>query len=151
MSAVTSSLVECPRVRRLTAMGLRPWVLRDVAAKPATLSCVVIVPAAALADARQRQLVERAVACLGFADGAVMHASVRDGRLAAAPAATPAYLVFGQLQAQALGSALSAAQLQRACIALVDEPSQLLATPARKRDLWLALKAVRRAACVAEV
>lgn len=150
MSAVASAPADCQRVRRLTAMGLRPWVLRDPARKPALLRCVVLVPTGALADSRQRQLVERAVACLGFADGAVMIAGVRDGRLVAVPVAAPAYLVFGRIQAQALGAAMTTEQLQHACVALVDEPNRLLETPARKRDLWLALKAVRHAARVVE-
>lgn len=150
MSAVAPLLADHQRIRRLTAMGLRPWVLREPVTRPDALCCVVVVPAAALADVRQRQLIERAVACLDLPDTALMQATVRDGRLTAAVAATPAYLVFGQAQVQALGSALSAAQLQQACIALADEPSQLLQTPTRKRDLWLALKAVRCATRVAE-
>lgn len=151
MSVVAPSRTDGQRLRRLTAMGLQPWVLRDAVSRTDSLRCVVIVPAAALADTRQRQLIDLAVACLGLPDTAVMHLTVRDNRLTATAAATPAYLVFGQAQAQALGSASSTDQLKRACIALVDEPAQLLRTPVRKRDLWLAVKAVRRATRVAEV
>lgn len=150
MATVAAQRLDSQRIRCLTAMGLRPWVLRDAPVQADQPRCVVIV-AATLAEARQRQLVECAVACLGLPDGAVMRATARDGRLTAGVPATPAYLAFGSAQAQALGAALTADQRERACIALTDEPAQLLDEPYRKRGLWLALKAVRRATHAVEI
>jgi len=57
----------------------------------------------------------------------------------------PAYLVFGQAQAHALGRALTAEAMHDAHIVLADAPAEILAQAAAKRRLWLAMRTLRRA------
>lgn len=158
MQAVVRSAAD-PAARRgalLRALGLTPYRLRAVAAPaaaevapaaffataPADARVAVVLPAAALEAPRQRALVEAALAWLGLGPDDVAWLPVRDGALAAPPQ-LPAYLVFGE--AQALGRELPAAAQAQATIALADTPAELLAQPARKRELWRALKTLRRA------
>lgn len=145
MPAIAATSADSQRLRRLLGMGVRPWVLRELPARAKTPACVVIVSATVLADGQQREWIERALACLGLPDSALMFTSVRDGRLTAGLTSAQAYLVLGKAQAQALGADLSAEQRERACIVLVDEPAQLRSTAASKRELWAALKTLRRA------
>lgn len=148
-----------PAARRgalLRALGLTPYRLRaaapamQAAAEPAAAASAtvpaaarlaVVLPAAALETPRQRALVDAALAWLGADDIAWL--PVRNGASIAPPPQLPAYLVFGE--AQALGRELPAAAQARATIALADTPAELLAQPARKRELWRALKTLRRA------
>ncbi|HEX7112831.1 MAG TPA: hypothetical protein VF216_10325 [Mizugakiibacter sp.] len=148
-----------PAARRgalLRALGLTPYRLRaaapamQAAAEPAAAASAtvpaaarlaVVLPAAALETPRQRALVDAALAWLGADDIAWL--PVRNGAPIAPPPQLPAYLVFGE--AQALGRELPAAAQARATIALADTPAELLAQPARKRELWRALKTLRRA------
>lgn len=149
------------RDRLLRALGLTPYRLRAVAAPaadhaapaagsaatlpatvPADARVAVVLPAAALEAPRQRALVDAALAWLALGPDDVAWLPVRNGALAAPPQ-LPAYLVFGE--AQALGRELPAAAQAQATIALADAPAELLAQPARKRELWRALKTLRRA------
>ena len=57
----------------------------------------------------------------------------------------PAYLVFGQAQAHALGRALPASVMRDAHIVLADTPAEILAQANSKRRLWQALRTLRRA------
>ena len=57
----------------------------------------------------------------------------------------PAYLVFGQAQAHALGRALPAQVMRDAHIVLADAPADILAQSVAKRRLWQALRTLRRA------
>ena len=56
----------------------------------------------------------------------------------------PAYLVFGQAQAHALGRALPAKVMRDAHIVLADAPADILARGSCKRSLWHALRSLRR-------
>lgn len=164
MQAVAHSAAD-PAARRsalLRALGLTPYRLR-VAASPAARGATavttpaatdpiaaaadarvaVVLPAAALEAPRQRALVDTVLAWLGLGPDDVAWLPVHDGALTVPPPQLPAYLVFGE--AQALGRELPAAAQAKATIALTDPPAQLLAQPTRKRELWRALKTLRRA------
>ncbi|GAP65133.1 hypothetical protein MBSD_n0422 [Mizugakiibacter sediminis] len=150
-----------PAARRgalLRALGLTPYRLRaaapamQAAAEPAAAASAtvpaatrlaVVLPAAVLETPRQRALVDAALAWLGAGADDIAWLPVRNGASIAPPPQLPAYLVFGE--AQALGRELPAAAQARATIALADTPAELLAQPARKRELWRALKTLRRA------
>ena len=144
------------RERVLRALGVTPWVRRDLAqALPAAEApaaeavpimmageCVVVLPAGC--SPRELDLIGRALLTCGPAVARAPRIEVAHGRLPAAPEAR-AYLVFGEAQAHALGRELPAATLSRAHIVLADEPSGVLTSGAGKRRLWNALRSLRRA------
>lgn len=143
------------RDRVLRALGVTPWVRRNVAAAvvaepasqemPVTATagdCVVLLPAGC--SPRELDLVGRALMSCGPIVARAPRIEVSNGRLPAAPEAR-AYLVFGEAQAHALGRELPAAALGRAHIVLADEPSGVLSSGAGKRRLWNALRSLRRA------
>lgn len=143
------------RERALRALGITPWVRRNVAptvvaepvsqdAPPAMAAgdCVVLLPAGC--SPRELDLVGRALMSCGPVLARAPRIEVSNGRLPAAPEAR-AYLVFGEAQAHALGRELPAAALSRAHIVLADEPGGVLSSGAGKRRLWNALRSLRRA------
>ena len=143
------------RERALRALGITPWVRRNVAptvvAEPvsrdtpsavAAGDCVVLLPAGC--SPRELDLVGRALMSCGPVLARAPRIEVSNGRLPAAPEAR-AYLVFGEAQAHALGRELPAAALSRAHIVLADEPGGVLSSGAGKRRLWNALRSLRRA------
>ncbi len=143
------------RGRLLRALGITPWVRRNVAAatvaEPAAQEasfaaaageCVVLLPAGC--TPRELDLVGRALMSCGPIVARAPRIEVSHGRLPAAPEAR-AYLVFGEAQAHALGRELPAAVLSRAHIVLADEPGGVLSSGAGKRRLWNALRSLRRA------
>lgn len=143
------------RERALRALGITPWVRRNVAptvvAEPVSLDtppavaagdCVVLLPAGC--SPRELDLVGRALMSCGPVLARAPRIEVSNGRLPAAPEAR-AYLVFGEAQAHALGRELPAAALSRAHIVLADEPGGVLSSGAGKRRLWNALRSLRRA------
>src|SRR5215469_1660374 len=109
------------RDRVLRALGVTPWVRRNVAAAvvaepisqetavAATAGdCVVLLPAGC--SPRELDLVGRALMSCGPVVARAPRIEVSNGRLPAAPEAR-AYLVFGEAQAHALGRELPAAAL----------------------------------------
>jgi len=140
------------RQRVLRALGITPWVRRTSApvspvAQPAEATdlteCVVVLPAGCAA--RELDLLGRALHSFGALLARAARVHVHDGALTGVPAAR-AYLVFGQAQAHALGRQLPAAAMHRAHIALVDlPPGPLLGGAAAKRQLWIAMRNLRRA------
>lgn len=141
------------RGRVLRALGVTPWVRRDVPlAEPTAavvvaepdgpVTCVVVLPDGC--DARQLDLVGRALTACGAALARAARLVVRDGQLAPPVPEAQAYLVFGEAQAHALGRVLPATVMHRAQIVLVDEPSLVLRSAEAKRRLWNALRSVRR-------
>lgn len=140
------------RARVLHALGLTPWVRRTAtgieqtpaAAEPVAdgVACVVVLPASC--NARELDLLGRALHAGGAVLARAARLTVHGGQLTAVPAAR-AYLVFGDAQAHALGRALPAAVMSQAQIVLADEPGRVLADAAAKRRLWNALRSVRRA------
>ncbi|HET6631907.1 MAG TPA: hypothetical protein VFG73_04275 [Rhodanobacteraceae bacterium] len=130
------------RLRRLAALGLKPWRLRgrdDASGGAAAPRCLVLAPAAALADARQRRLVEALAAALSLPANALRLVAATPAALATAPAA-PAWVALGEDAA-----ALAAPRAQGQALARLDSPAALLASAAAKRSAWQALKALRRA------
>ncbi len=154
---MTASAPAAPRHRGrvLRALGITPWVRRNVAAAAvaepvlpaapvavAAGDCVVLLPAGC--SPRELDLVGRALLGYGPVLARAPRLEVSNGRLPAAPEAR-AYLVFGEAQAHALGRELPAAALSRAHIVLADEPGGVLSSGAGKRRLWNALRSLRRA------
>lgn len=146
------------RARVLRALGVTPWVRRSapaaapgptfdvrdrvVDASTSGCHCVLVLPQES--DARELDLLDRALASCGPALAHAPRVLVCDGQLAGVPTAD-AYLVFGEAQAHALGRTLAAEVLQRAQIVLVDALATVLIEPAAKRRLWMALRRLRRA------
>lgn len=145
------------RERLLRAMGVTPWRLRSAEAVATVdaphaanesmgtadgVSCVVILPAGC--DARELDVVGRALRAFGPATGRAARLEVSEAGLGHVPVAA-AYLAFGEAQARALGRDLPAAVMSAAQIVLLDTPSALLTQGAAKRRLWNALRALGRA------
>ena len=146
------------RERVLRALGVTPWVRRappaavagmaeqtaaDMdATAGATVACVVVLPQGC--STRELDLIGRALSAAGAVLARAARITVRAGELPAAPPQAHAYLVLGEAQAHALGRALPAAVMQSAQIMLVDEPALLLTRGAAKRQLWSALRSLRR-------
>jgi hypothetical protein len=154
------------RARVLHALGITPWQLRTevpaaaqgreqtfndrLAATPArppapvisSIRCVVVLPAEC--GARELDLLGRALTAYGAVLARAARVMVRADELVGPVPEVPAYLVFGEAQARALGRGLPAAVTRQAHIALADEPARLL-TAAAKRRLWSALRQLRRA------
>jgi hypothetical protein len=140
------------RQRLLRALGVTPWVRRASApisevdqtdSATSSTDCVVVLPAGCVA--RELDLLGRALHSFGAVLARAARVQVRDGALSGVPSAR-AYLVLGQAQAHALGRQLPAAVMNQAHIALVDLPQGALLTgAAAKRQLWIAMRSLRRA------
>ncbi|HEU4670021.1 MAG TPA: hypothetical protein VFR91_04915 [Dyella sp.] len=143
----------------LKAMGITPWVRRErgadtVAAAPAqapmaeppAARCIVVLPAAL--PARTLDVLGRALHAAGAGIARAGRVLVADGQPQSPVPHAPAYLVFGQAQAHALGRELPAAVMGQAHIALVEAPEALFAGAEGKRRLWAALRQLRRALAV---
>ncbi|MET0330978.1 MAG: hypothetical protein ABW154_06060 [Dyella sp.] len=150
MSAAVASADH--RQRLLRALGVTPWVRRvpvsisevdSPAGAISSTDCVVVLPAGC--TARELDLLGRALHSFGAALARAARVSVHEGALSSVPSAR-AYLVFGQAQAHALGRQLPAAVMNEAHIALVELPqSSWLSGAAAKRQLWMAMRGLRRA------
>jgi hypothetical protein len=154
MSAVASNPAQ--RARVLRALGVVPWRRREFGAAgsvvqasiaepqslPATASVVVVVPPRCAV--RELDLLGRALSVFGPQLARAPRIEAVDGETMQVPHA-PAYLVFGQAQAHALGRALPASVMRDAHIVLADAPSDILTQASSKRRLWLALRTLRRA------
>lgn len=146
--------VSARRQRLLRVMGVTPWSLRASDA-PATaesaanddvpgqrVACVIVLPADA--TEREMELVGKALRAFGAT-------TARAARLLAGPAGlghvpvAATYLVFGEVQAHALGHELPAAVMGAAQIVLVDPPALIVTDAAAKRRLWNGLRALGRA------
>jgi hypothetical protein len=149
------------RARVLHALGITPWQRRALesqsgsapgAAGPIDVgtstsasgpgTCVVVLPDGC--GARELDLLGRALTAYGAVLARAGRMTVRAGQLVGAVPVVPAYLVFGEEQARALGRELPSAVTGQAQIVLLDEPAQLL-TAGAKRRLWSALRQLRRA------
>jgi hypothetical protein len=152
-----NALVASPahRTRVLRALGVVSWrrraeVAAEVASAPTTADLptgnhvVVIVPHGC--SVRELDLLGRALCAFGPHLARAPRIEVMESMQI--PHA-PAYLVFGQAQAHALGRALPAEVMRDAHIVLADAPDELLAQAASKRRLWHALRSMRRALATA--
>ncbi|RUL71417.1 hypothetical protein [Dyella choica] len=155
MSAVFASPAH--RARVLRALGMVPWQRRVVVeaalAEPPTRSIgvqqastkaevvVVLPPGCAV---RELDLLGRALSAFGAQLARAPRIEALDGETMQVPHA-PAYLVFGQAQAHALGRGLPAQVMRDAHIVLADAPADILTQGGAKRRLWQALRALRRA------
>ncbi|WP_284320034.1 hypothetical protein [Dyella acidisoli] len=154
MNAVAASPAH--RARVLRALGVVTWRKRGVAAAAsmepvlpaepqqvsASAGVVVVLPAGCAV--REHDLLGRALSAFGPQLARAPRIEARDGETMQVPHA-PAYLVFGQAQAHALGRALPASVMRDAHIVLADAPSEILAQANSKRRLWQALRTLRRA------
>jgi len=156
MSAVVASTVH--RARVLRALGVVAWRRRDgqanvaAALEPAPSSAsnpalagarvVVVIPPAC--SVRERDLLGRALSGFGPQLARAPRIEAVDSENFHVPHA-PAYLVFGQAQAHALGRVLPADVMRDAHIVLADAPAEILVQAAAKRRLWQALRTLRRA------
>lgn len=153
MSAVAASPAQ--RARVLRALGVVPWRRREFGAEsveqastaapqslPATAGVVVVLPPRCAV--RELDLLGRALSAFGPQLARAPRIEAVDGQTMQVPHA-PAYLVFGQAQAHALGRALPANVMRDAHIVLADGPSDILTQASSKRSLWLALRTLRRA------
>ena len=145
------------RHRVLQAMGIAPWVRRHPstggsAEAPVGLPATVEAPAARCIVVLPAQLPPRTLDLLGRALHAAGAGVARAGRILVADGEpqspvphAPAYLVFGQAQAHALGRELPAPVMRHAHIVMVESPEAILAGAEGKRRLWAALRQLRRA------
>jgi hypothetical protein len=142
------------RGRVLRALGLTPWQRRQVAdvealvadevppSAAASADCVVLLPAGC--DARELDLLGRALTSGGSALARAARVKVQPGEEEIAVPQARAYLACGEAQAHALGRSLPMQVTAQAQIVLVDEPARLLGDAAAKRRLWIALRTLRR-------
>ena len=149
------------RQQVLQAMGITSWVrrVREPGApveeltldapvfEPPVARCIVVLPAQL--PPRIMDVLGRALQTAGAGIARAGRVLVADGQPQAPVPHAPAYLVFGQAQAHALGRELPAAVMSQAHIALVDAPEALFAGAQGKRRLWAALRQLRRALAVA--
>jgi hypothetical protein len=155
MSAVVANPVH--RARVLRALGVVAWRRReaapaavlapaaapsDVQQAPVNAGVVVVLPPGC--SVRELDLVGRALSAFGAQLARAPRIEALAGEAMQVPHA-PAYLVFGQAQAHALGRALPAQVMRDAHIVLADTPSEILAQGHAKRRLWQALRTLRRA------
>ena len=154
-------MLDTRRRQVLQAMGITPWVRRvREADAPAEVSpvevpaigeavarCIVVLPAQL--PARTMDVLGRALHAAGAGVARAGRILVADGQPQSPVPHAPAYLVFGQAQAHALGRELPAAVMSQAHIALVDAPEALFAGAQGKRRLWAALRQLRRALAAA--
>jgi hypothetical protein len=140
------------RVRVLRALGVVAWRRRESAvAAPvaqalppepsASAGVVVVLPPGC--SVRELDLLGRALSAFGPLLARAPRIEARDEEMQVPHA--PAYLVFGQAQAHALGRALPAQVMRDAHIVLADAPADILTQSAAKRRLWQALRTLRRA------
>jgi hypothetical protein len=158
-AAAQPSLDAGHRDRVLRALGVTPWVRRELASSESanvvsttlddagSVAWVVVLPHGCAT--RELDLIGRALVACGAALARAARLVVSDGQLAAPVPDAQAYLVFGEAQAHALGRALPAAVMNRAQIVLVDEPALVLTRADAKRRLWNALRSVRRTLAMA--
>lgn len=144
------------RTRVLQALDITPWVRRappretpgdGTAAQPlagagSDVACVVVLPEQC--SARELDLIGRALSACGAGIARAARIRTSHGQLGTDVPEAPAYLVFGEAQAHALGRSLPVAVMQRAQIVLADEPALVLGSAAAKRRLWSALRSLRR-------
>ncbi|MCP1373553.1 hypothetical protein [Dyella lutea] len=154
-------MLDARRQQVLQAMGITPWVRRvresgapaeepmldAPAVEPPVARCIVVLPAQL--PPRTMDVLGRALQAAGAGIARAGRVLVADGQTQASVPHAPAYLVFGQAQAHALGRELPAAVMSQAHIALVDAPEALFAGAEGKRRLWAALRQLRRALAVA--
>ncbi|GLQ90411.1 hypothetical protein [Dyella flagellata] len=155
MNAVIASPAH--RARVLRALGVVAWQRRAVseaepaqpAAKPietqpapANAGVVVVLPPGCAV--RELDLLGRALSAFGAQLTRAPRIEALDGEAMQVPHA-PAYLVFGQAQAHALGRGLPAQVMRDAHIVLADAPAEILTQASAKRRLWQAMRALRRA------
>ncbi|MBU6249410.1 MAG: hypothetical protein KGN77_16875 [Xanthomonadaceae bacterium] len=138
-------------------MGISPWVRRHPstgvpAEAPVGSPAAVEAPAARCIVVLPAQLPPRTLDLLGRAFHAAGAGIARAGRILVADGKpqspvphAPAYLIFGQAQAHALGRELPAPVMDRAHIALVESPETIITGAEGKRRLWAALRQLRRA------
>lgn len=146
------------RSRRLRALGVAPYRLRGASspkgvcaplpasgqspdAVPVHARCVLVLPDPC--PPRALDLVGRAMHAFGADFARAPRLRVQSGGLTDAPPHAAAYVAFGEAQARALGHVLPTAVMRQAEVVLLDAPQSLHAGAA-KRQLWLALKALRR-------
>jgi len=153
MSAVVASPVH--RARLLRALGVVAW-RRRAASTPAAAPVPTVEPSSLPANAnvvvvlppgcavRELDLLGRALSAFGAQLARAPRIEAADGDAMQVPHA-PAYLVFGQSQAHALGRALPAQVMRDAHIVLADMPADILMQASAKRRLWQALRSLRRA------
>ncbi|HKT27580.1 hypothetical protein [Dyella sp.] len=154
MSAVVASPVH--RARVLRALGVVTWQRRTVAEAaaaaspvqateaqplPSNASVVVVLPRGCAV--RELDLLGRALSAFGPLLARAPRIEALDDSMQVPHA--PAYLVFGQAQAHALGRALPAQVMRDAHIVLADAPAEILTQAPAKRRLWQALRTLRRA------
>lgn len=154
-------MLDARRHQVLQAMGITPWVRRvheadaptpaapveTPAVEPPAARCIVVLPAQL--PARTMDVLGRSLHAAGAGIARAGRVLVADGQPQSPVPHAPAYLVFGQAQAHALGRELPAAVMSRAHIALVDAPEALFAGAEGKRRLWAALRQLRRALAAA--
>lgn len=153
MSAVVASPVH--RARVLRALGVVSWQRRAVAdaaadtsppsdVQPSQASAGVVVVLPRGCAVRELDLLGRAFSAFGAQLARAPRIEAVGDEAMQVPHA-PAYLVFGQAQAHALGRALPAQVMRDAHIVLADAPAEILAHATAKRRLWQALRTLRRA------
>lgn len=140
------------RARVLRALGVTPWVRRSTnhIVEPANVQpalatdvgCVVILPE--LCSTRELDLIGRALNACGASLARAPRLRASGGQLSGDVPAARAYLVFGDIQAHALGRVLPSAVMNQAQIVLADEPALVLTSAGAKRRLWSALRSLRR-------
>jgi len=151
MNAVVAS--QAHRARVLRALGVVAWRKRESAAASsvaqvlppepsASAGVVVLLPSGCAV--RELDLLGRALSAFGPLLARAPRIEARDDESMQIPHA-PAYLVFGQAQAHALGRALPAQVMRGAHIVLADTPAEILRQSSSKRRLWQALRTLRRA------
>lgn len=155
MSAVVASPVH--RARVLRTLGVVAWQRRTVigtapAASPvqsadvqqtsASAGVVVVLPTGCAV--RELDLLGRALSAFGAQLARAPRIEALGDETMQVPH-VPAYLVFGQAQAHALGRALPAQVMRDAHIVLADTPADILTQASAKRRLWQALRTLRRA------
>lgn len=144
--------------RRLQALGVVPYVLRSASPPPAALPagrdtvaepavaggdarCVLVLPGSS--SSRHQDLIGRAMHALGADFARAPCVRVGPTGIGEPPPRAAAYVAFGEAQARALGHVLSGEAMRQAEVVLLDAPENLHGGAA-KRQLWLALKALRR-------
>jgi hypothetical protein len=150
MSAVLASPAH--RARVLRALGVVAWRRRgaaaeqpvELSAQPASANANVVVVLPQGCSVRELDLLGRSLSAFGPQLARAPRIEARGDETMQVPHA-PAYLVFGQAQAHALGRVLPAQVMRDAHILLADTPADILVQAAAKRRLWQALRTLRRA------
>ncbi len=136
------------RVRVLKALGITQWGLRAQGTRNPVLpagksnsACVVVLPAGC--SARQQELLTRAFGACGLTLACATRVELGGKEAVDIPHAR-AYLVLGKVSADLLERHLPPEVKQRADIVGADLPTQILADASAKRQLWQALRRLRR-------